>query len=319
MYQKRSISFSHTPVQILLFKVFRDLAETASFSQAAQLNGITQSAVSQQVKALEKRYGVRLIERGKKSFSLTAEGHVFLGAAREILGVVDGLDTRLRELSEAVTGDLRLAAVLSVGLHELPPYTRQFARLYPQVKIHTDYLRSAEVYAAVLAGRAEAGLVAFPTARRGLASEVLWRDRMVLVCSPSHRLARRSRVPLGELAGEKFIAFAADLPTRKALDRALRSAGLRSRPEREFDNIETVKRTVEIDGAVSILPETALANERRAGSLIPVEIAAPGMWRPVGVVTRRNRVGSPALRRFLELLRTASPRPELAKDGLLAD
>jgi DNA-binding transcriptional LysR family regulator len=165
----------------------------------------------------------------------------------------------------------------------------------------------------------EAGLVAYPSPRRGLNSEVLWRDRMVLVCSPSHRLARRSRVPLGELSAEKFIAFAADLPTRKALDRAFRSAGIRVRPEREFDNIETVKRTVEIDGAVSILPETALANERRAGSLIPVEIASTDMWRPVGVVTKRNRAGSPALRRFLELLRSSAPRPELANKRLLAN
>lgn len=319
MHHAQTIRSSDTFVQTLLFKVFRDLAETASFSRAAELNGITQSAVSQQVKALEKRYDVRLIERGKKSFSLTAEGRVFLGAAREILAVVDGLDTRLRELSEVVTGDLRLAAVLSVGLHELPPYTRQFARLYPQVKIHTDYLRSSEVYAAVLAGRAEAGLVAYPATRRGLTSEVLWKDRMVLVCSPSHRLARRARVPLGELAAEKFIAFAADLPTRKALDRALRAAGLHVRPEREFDNIETVKRTVEIDGAVSILPETALSNERRAGSLIPVEIASPAMWRPVGVVTKSNRAGSPALRRFLELLRGNTLRPKLAKQAHLAD
>jgi DNA-binding transcriptional LysR family regulator len=146
-----------------------------------------------------------------------------------------------------------------------------------------------------------------------LESEVLWRDRMVMVCAPSHRLARRARVPLSELAAEKFIAFAADLPTRKALDRALRAAGVTVRPEREFDNIETVKRTVEIEGAVSILPESALANERRAGSLIPVEIASPHMWRPVGVVMKRNRAGSPALRRFLELLRGASFRPKLAK------
>ena len=306
-------------MQLLLFKVFRDLAETASFSRAAQHNALTQSAVSQQVKALEKRYGVRLIDRGKKSFSLTPEGRTFLGAAREILAVVDGLDARLRELREVVEGDLRLAAVLSVGLHELPPYTRQFARLYPQVKIHTDYLRSSEVYAAVLAGRAEAGLVAYPAVRRGLVVEELWRDRLVLVCSPSHRLARRARVPLSELAGERFIAFAADLPTRKALDRALRGAGVAMRPEREFDNIETVKRTVEIDGAVSILPETTLANERRAGSLIPVEISSPDMWRPVGVVTKRNRAGSLALRRFLELLRGAPRSGRLAKGAVLAD
>ena len=306
-------------MQLLLFKVFRDLAETASFSEAARRNAITQSAVSQQVKALEKRFGVRLIERGKKNFSLTKEGGVFLGAAREILAVVGGLDARLRELREDVSGDLRLAAVLSVGLHELPPFTRQFANLYPQVKIHTDYRRSSEVYAAVLAGEADAGLVAYPATRRGLHSEVLWRDRLVVVCSPSHRLARRPRVALADLAGEKFIAFAADLPTRKAVDRALRAAGVVMRPEREFDNIETVKRTVEIDGAVSILPETTLVNERRAGSLIPVEIGSPEMWRPVGLITRRNRAGPAALRRFIELLRGGQQRLKLAKKADLAD
>jgi DNA-binding transcriptional LysR family regulator len=132
-------------------------------------------------------------------------------------------------------------------------------------------------------------------------------------------LARRTRVPLSELSGEKFIAFAADLPTRKALDRALKAAMVSVRPEMEFDNIETVKRTVEIGDAVSILPETVLANERRAGSLIPVEIASADMWRPVGVISRRNRVGSLAQRRFLELLRGGRGRPKLAKRKHLAD
>lgn len=306
-------------MQISLFRVFSDLAETASFSQAARRNAITQSAVSQQIKALESRFCVRLIDRGKKNFALTPEGQVFLGAAREILGVVDGIDARLRELQEVVSGDLRLAAVLSVGLHELPPYTRQFARLHPLVKIHTDYLRSAEVYASVLEGRADAGLVAYPVSRRGLDAEVLWRDRLVLVCSPSHKFARRPRVSLPELAGEKFIAFEADLPTRKALDRAMRAAKVSVRPEKEFDNIETVKRMVEIGDAVSILPATSLGNERRAGSLVPVEIAPGDMWRPVGIITRRNRAGSLALRRFLELLRAGSAQAVLAKDGVLAD
>lgn len=306
-------------MQLLLFRVFRDLAETASFSQAAERNAITQSAVSQQVKALERRFGVKLIERGKKNFSLTDEGRVFLGAAREVLAVTDGLEARLRELREEVSGDVRLAAVLSVGLHELPAFTRQFTALHPQVRIHTDYMRSAEVYSAVLGGKVDAGFVAYPSARRGLQAEVLWRDRLVVVCAPSHRLARRSRVSLGDLAGERFIAFATDLPTRKAVDRAFRSAGIAIRPEREFDNIETVKRTVEIDAAVSILPETVLANERRAGSLVPVRISSPEMWRPVGVITRRNRAGSAALRRFLELLRGGNEAPKLANRAVMAD
>lgn len=306
-------------MQLLLFKVFSDLAETASFSQAAERNKITQSAVSQQVKALEKRFGVRLIERGKKSFALTPEGRVFLGAAREVLSVINGLDARLRELKEDVRGELRLAAVFSVGLHELPPFTREFVHRYPQVKLRVDYLRSAEVYAAVLSGRAEAGLVAYPTARRGLDAEILWRDRLMLACGPTHRLAGRRRVSLGELGGERFIAFAADLPTRKALDEALRQAKVSTRREREFDNIETVKRMVEIEGAVSILPEAALAAEVRAGSLVAVPIDAPDMWRPVGVITRRKREGSVALRRFLDLLRSGASRPELAKQEPLVD
>jgi len=305
-------------MQLLLFKVFSDLAETASFSQAAQLNAVTQSAVSQQIKALEKRYGVKLIDRGKRNFSLTPEGTVFLGAAREILSVADSLDVRLRELSLDVAGDLRLAAVLSVGLHELPPYTRQFERQHPQVKIRTDYLRSAEVYAAVLAGRAEAGFVAYPSPRRGIASEVLWRDRLILVCSPSHRLARHSSVPVAKLSGEKFIAFAADLPTRKALDRSLRGAGIVLRREMEFDNIETVKRAVEIGNAVSVLPRAALANERRAGSLVSVEISGADMWRPVGVITRRGKAGSVPLRHFLELLRAGAHGVKLAKKAAAA-
>lgn len=306
-------------MQISLFQVFSDLAETASFSQAARRNAVTQSAVSQQIKALETQFGARLFDRGKKNFALTPEGRVFLAAAREILDVFGSIDSRLRELREVVCGDLRLAAVLSVGLHELPTYTRQFGRLHPQVKIHTDYLRSSGVYASVLEGRAEAGFVAYPAARRGLDAEVLWRDRLVLVCSPSHRLARKARVPLSELSGENFIAFEADLPTRKALDRALRSAGVPVRPAKEFDNIETVKRMVEIGDAVSILPETSLDNERRAGSLMPVQLDSSDMWRPVGVITRRNRSGSLALRRFLEMLRERSARPELAKAPILAD
>jgi DNA-binding transcriptional LysR family regulator len=300
-------------MQLLLFKVFSDLAETSSFSQAARINSVTQSAVSQQIKALEQRFGAQLIERGKRNFSLTVEGRVFLGAAREILAVVGDLDARLGEMRETIAGELRLATVLSVGLHELPPYTRQFIRQHPQVKIHTDYLRSAEVYAAVLSGKVDAGFVAYPVPRRGLACEVIWRDRLVVACSPSHRLARRARVALSDLSGQKFIAFAADQPTRKALDRALRASRVSIRPEMAFDNVETVKRTVEIGDALSILPETTLVNERRAGSLVSIEITGADIWRPVGVITRRSRVCPPALLKFLDLLRAGQTPSKLAK------
>jgi DNA-binding transcriptional LysR family regulator len=106
---------------IQTFKIFCDLAETQSFSKAAALNSITQSAVSQQIRAVEKRFEVTLIERARRHFSLTPEGKVFLNASREILEVYDTLGDRLHTLRDVVAGELRLASIYSIGLHELPP------------------------------------------------------------------------------------------------------------------------------------------------------------------------------------------------------
>ncbi len=293
-------------MQILLFKVFCDLVDTASFSKAASLNGVTQSAVSQQVKALEDRFGVRLVERGKKHFSLTREGLAFLEASREILRTYNGLDERIAELRETVEGHLRVAAVLSVGLHELPAFVRQFQREFSQVDLTVDYVRCSEVYARVLEGEADVGFVAYPSPRRGVEVEEVWRHRMVLIVAPGHRLAGRNRLTLADLEGEKFINFTADLPTRKAVDRILRGAKVRVRARMEFDNIETVKRTVELENGIALVPESSLAVERRSGALVALEIDSPDLWRPVGVVTRKNRTGPPAQRHFLAMLRAAT-------------
>ena len=132
-------------MQIQSFKVFSDLAETASFSRAAEINGITQSAVSQQMRAIEQRYHVKLIERGRKNFSLTPEGRAFLEASREILGTLEGLGSRIHELQNVVAGELRIATIFSIGLHELPPYLKSFRRSYPEVEVRVEYRRSSEI------------------------------------------------------------------------------------------------------------------------------------------------------------------------------
>src|SRR5688572_7592799 len=121
-------------MQIQSFKVFSDLAETASFSKAAERNGITQSAVSQQVSAIENRFDVEVIERGRRNFGLTPEGRVFLEASRDILGALDGLGSRLHRLRNAVTGELRVATIFSIGLHELPPYLKIYRNEFPDVE-----------------------------------------------------------------------------------------------------------------------------------------------------------------------------------------
>lgn len=290
-------------MQIETFRVFRDLVETASFSRAAESNGITQSAVSQQVRAIEKRFRVRLIERGRRFFSLTPEGRAFLKASREILDAYDNLDSRIQSISQVVQGEVRVATVLSVGLHELPPCLHAFRKLHPGVDVRVDYCRSNEVYDSVLDGRCDIGLVAYPARRRGIRVMPFWRDQLVVVCAPSHRLAATGKkVRLECLSDVKFVAFEPDLPTRKEVDRHLRHHGVRVRPILEFDNIETVKRAVEIEDAVSIVPGLCVRSEVASGHLVALEIDAPDMWRPLGAVINSRSIPSPAVGEFLAML-----------------
>ena len=289
-------------MQIQTFKVFCDLADTESFSKAAERNGITQSAVSQQVRSIEDQFQVRLIDRGRRAFCLTPEGQAFLASSREIVGAYDELGTRMQKLQEVVSGELRIATIFSIGLHELPPYLKRFRREFPLVDVRMDYRRSAQVYAAVQENRADVGLVAYPASRRGITASVFWRDRLVVICAPTHPLASRRKIALGDVGGEKFIAFEPDLPTRREVVRRLRQAGARVKVAFEFDNIETVKRAVEIESAVSIVPRTSVRSEVETGQLVSLELSDSEMWRPLGTLVKKSSAGTPALREFLSLL-----------------
>jgi DNA-binding transcriptional LysR family regulator len=298
------------------FKVFCDLAETGSFSKAAILNAITQSAVSQQIRALENKFQVTLVERGRRNFALTTEGHAFLEASREILEVYNNLDHRLHELRDVVAGELRIASIYSIGLHELPAHLKAFRERYPEVELHVEYRRSQQVYTQVLGGDVDIGLVAFPTKRNGLQIEIFSEDRLVLICHPNHPLAAHKRIRIEELNGEKFIAFEPDLPTRKVIDRHFRDHGIQIEHAMEFDNIETVKRAVEIESGVSIVPATTVRQEVESGLLIALEVEGPKMSRPLGILTKRNRARSPAHKEFVAALKRDFGAP--VSNGLAA-
>lgn len=289
-------------MHIATFKVFRDLVETSSFSKAAEVNGITQSAVSQQVRAIERKFDVKLIDRRSRALTLTEQGKAFLAASRDIVDAYENLGHRIASISNGVEGVVRLATVYSIGLHELPPYLRAFRQLHPGVDVKVDYRRYSEVYEAVRDGSSDLGLVAYPARQAGLRVMTFWRDKLVLICAPSHRLARKKAVQLRDLVGEKFVAFEPDLPTRKEIDKRLRARGVRIKPILEFDNIETVKRAVGVEEAISIVPEICVRDEVRGDTLVAVEIDEPEMWRPLGALVKRNREPAPALKEFLGML-----------------
>jgi DNA-binding transcriptional LysR family regulator len=286
-----------------VFKVFCDLAETGSFSKAAVINGITQSAVSQQVRAIENKFQVVLVDRGRRNFALTNEGRAFLQASREILEIYNHLGDRLHEMRNVVAGELKIASIYSIGLHELPPHLKAFREKFPDVEVHVEYRRSQQVYALVLEGEVDLGLVAYPAKRTGLLVEIFSRDKLVLICHPNHPLAKETTIRLQRLSGEKFIAFEPDLPTRKVIDRHLRDEGVMIEHAMEFDNIETVKRAVEVESGVSIVPSNTVRQEVENGLLAAVAIDDPEMVRPLGVITKRNRARSPAHKEFVAALR----------------
>lgn len=285
------------------FKVFSDLAETRSFSKAAVANGITQSAVSQQVRSLESKFQVTLIERSRKACTLTAEGKAFLEASREILDIYNSLSDRLAELRNVVIGELRLAAIYSIGLHELPPRLKAFRSEHPEVAVHVEYRRSNDVYAQVLNGEVDLGLVAYPQYRPGLKFEIFDEDELVLICPPTHPLASRSEAPWEALNGEHFIAFQPDVPTRKVIDRHLRDHHVTLSGMVEFDSVETVKRAVQIESGLSLVPRNTVLAEIEAGTLAALPLEGERLVRPLGVIFKRVRSRSPLHKAFLETLR----------------
>lgn len=296
-------------MQVETFQVFCDLVETASFSGAAERNGITQSAVSQQIRGLEERFGMPLVERGRRNFAVTPEGEVFLGAAREILETYRGIESQLKMMRDVVAGPLTVATVYSIGFHELPPYLENFRKQFPDVALSIQYRRSNQVYADVMEARADLGLVAYPKTRKGIEIEPVWKDRLVLICPPNHPFAKRKKVPLKAIDGERFISFEPDLPTRKALDEIFRKAAVKIKEVVEFDNIETVKRGVEIENALSIVPSESVSAEVRGGSLCRVELEGRSLWRPLGVIRRRTKAITPAMRELISILKSG-PNPE---------
>jgi DNA-binding transcriptional LysR family regulator len=290
-------------MQIQSLKVFCDLAETESFTKAAQINEVTQSAVSQQITSLERTFKSLLIERSKKKFRLTREGQVLYDYSKQVIATYDELHNKLQEIKDIISGTVRVATIYSIGLHDLPPYLKKFLKAYPTVKVHVEYRRANQVYEDVMGNVVDLGLVAYPNRDIKLEIFPLRKDPLVLICHPQHPLAKNKSVRIKALAGQKFIGFEPDIPTRRALDRLLRENAVDVRHVMEFDNIETVKRAVEIDAGVAIVPQGTVVQEVAKHTLAQVVLDGGGFFRPLAAIYKKNKVLSPAMKQFLAVLK----------------
>jgi DNA-binding transcriptional LysR family regulator len=278
-------------------KVFCDVVETKSFSKAAVLNFISQSAVSQQMRALEEKYDHKLIERGKRNLAPTLAGQILYEVAKDVLTRLDGMEQRLQKLSKSVVG-----TIYSVGMHELHEHLAEFMRQYPGARVRIEYSRVNRIYEAVLGNLADIGIVAYPARRSGIQILPFKSDELVMVCQPTHALARLKKVEIRQLEGQDFVSFERDIPTRRAVDRILRDQEVKVNIVMELDNVDTIKRAVEIGSGIAILPRMSVAPEVGLGTLVAIEFAGERHLRPLGILIKRGREIPTAMQRLLDVL-----------------
>jgi DNA-binding transcriptional LysR family regulator len=308
-------------MQLESLKIFCDVVRWASFSRGAAENGISQSSASQAVLQLENRLGVKLIDRSKRPLVLTPEGKLYYDGCKELVGRYEELENRVRELGgrSSVTGTVGVASIYSVGLHHMSQYVKTFEQRYPEASVRLEYLHPAQVVEHVMNEEADLGLISYPRKWPDLVA-IPWRDEeMVLAVPPGHRLACRASVDVRELQGERLVSYDGDLAIRRAVDRFLRHHGVDLEIVLEFDNIENIKRAVEIEAGIAIVPEPCLVRELSVGSLAVVRLEGqaihPRFHRPLAILHRRHDKPEGAAARFLELLVGAADSSRLASAG----
>lgn len=289
-------------MDLATLKLFRDIAESESFTRGAKLNSISQSAASQQVQHLEESLGLRLIERSKRPLALTPAGEVYLRAARDMLRRYEQLQASLEAFKDQISGPVRVASIYSIGLYDMARHTREFTRLYPQATVHLEYLRTDKVYDAILEDKADIGLLSYPNPAKDLMIIPWRREQMIVATKREHPLAAQNHVEAAQLDGLPFICFDDDLYIRKVIDRYLKDHRVAVRPVMEFDNIANIKEAVGIGEGVSILPEPTVRQDVSLGLLSAVPFNGTELVRPIGIIHRRRKKLTPAAVRFLELL-----------------
>jgi DNA-binding transcriptional LysR family regulator len=287
-------------------RLYCDIVRLQSFSRGAEHNVVSQSAASQAVQHLEATLGVALIDRTKRPFVVTPEGQAFYRTCQGLLETWDKAKSEVAAVKERVAGTVRVAAIYSVGLHDVSRHMQRFMSLYPEARVELECLHPHKVVEAVLSGEVDVGIMSYPPAERALSVVALRAEPMVFVCHPHHRLARRRLVAPAELNGENFVAFDPGLTIRRAIDRTLRQHNVRVNVVMEFDNIETIKQAIIIAAGVSVLPHHTVQKEVGIRVLAAAAIDIPDLVRPVGIIHRRQRPLTPTAARFVALLTEAS-------------
>ncbi len=277
---------------------FIAIAETGSFSLAAERLHLTQPAVSKRLASLESQLNVRLFDRLGREIGLTEAGRALLPRAYQILNVMDDTRRALANLNGDVSGRLSLATSHHIGLHRLPPLLRSFTQAYPAVNLDIRFLDSEIAYDEVLHGRAELAVITLaPQTAVPIRAVGVWDDALDFVVAPEHPLARKAEITLADIADYPAVFPGGNTFTHHVAQRLFEREGLQPNIAMSTNYMETIKMMVSIGIAWSVLPRTMLDDQ-------VVRLAVPGVQlsRQLGYITHMDRTLSNAARAFMALL-----------------
>jgi LysR family transcriptional regulator, transcriptional activator of the cysJI operon len=295
----------NTLMKVQSLRMFRDLAEVQNFTQTARLHNVTQSAISQIVQSMERQLHASLVKRKKNEingFKLTEEGRAFYAFAGQTLQTLDVLRSKIKEIRNTVAANIRIATVQSIGLYDLPIFLRRLMAEWPTLKVHVEYKPRNEVYESLLENRSDLGFVAFPASHPDVSITRFKRDRLVVVCHPRQALAKQKVVKIRALRDMNLVGLKPDAATGRAAENLLSGQSANLKYFALLDDIEAVKRAVEIDLGIAVLPEGIVRTELANRTLAAVPLAGRYL-RPLAVIHRKAKVLTPAMKRFIELMR----------------
>lgn len=282
--------------------LFRDLARELSFVKVAQQNHISQPAVSVHIKKLEHTLGKKLLTRTPHNIQLTPEGLIILADVKKILYLCDNLKISSNYQHETMEGNIRIAAIHSVGMYEIGDFLSTFMKSYPKIHVHLEFRRSDEIYSLLLTERIDIGVVAYSEKRTRIEALPLGEDELVLIVDKNHPLWGKKSIKLEEINNQPFVAFEEGIPTREAIDQILTEKGINIDIRMTNDNIYTLKRVVAAGIGVSIVPTSSVDEEVSSGLLCRVKIRDINLSRPLSLLKLKKNTLSPPTELFVEQL-----------------
>ncbi len=290
-------------INLSQLRVFQAVAQTRSFTRAAEAVHLTQPGISKHIKQMEEYYGAPLFDRLGKKVALTQAGEILFAASQEVMASVEVAEQRIQELKGLLGGKLLLGTSFPIGVYILPGVLAAFRKKYPAVEVVLDISLSEKIYARVLANKLDLGLVSHEVHDPRLLSKEFMTDELVAIFPGDHKWTAKKSIEPQDLVGETFIAAARGAGTRAVVEERLKQKGIVLQHMLDFGNLEGVKHAVEVGLGVSIQALSVVRREVAAGSLRALPLAGMDARMDYLYICRKDKHLSTAANAFLELLR----------------